>query len=439
MRPDFNSLKSAERWFEKQEPHVRSVLCSRAACRVIPAMAHHGSGTFQIIALATFRSALTSALRGRSDLQTTPISALFAEKSTKFIDLAGMLCAADLQLGLSAMMSKGLPSDLETEDYARFSSNNAGSAAKFSTTAKDSAADAAQAMLFSLRSEKALGSSARPFFDAATQDAESALANGDGIPLWQTDTLPANISNQSRRFMRAIENSPDWAFWHSWYKSMWEGAEIDWDFATEVAKIPDDVWEKGAEEVGAAIERLRNARGSSESDENAPTKPATLSEIQAVKKAASENREALVLSIASVLEQLKEFRERVRGLNHLDGDFREELLAFIDQLTIKLETLLREIPAEGTEIDQAQASRLASWLQEFRPLVRKKAAGYVSPANVAEATVPTSIILGCMAVGTLVGGPIGAPAGAVIGGLLTGHVKPGKAAEELTKPEQSGE
>ena len=56
---------------------------------------------------------------------------------------------------------------------------------------------------------------------------------------------------------------------------------------------------------------------------------------------------------------------------------------------------------------------------------------YVSPENVAGAAIPTAIILGCTGIGSMLGQPI---AGTVVGGLLTGQLKPGKAADDLLKP-----
>jgi len=98
-----------------------------------------------------------------------------------------------------------------------------------------------------------------------------------------------------------------------------------------------------------------------------------------------------------------------------------------------LQTLLSALPLKPDPIDDETANGLVQWYRDFKPLVTTRAKAYASPDNVAEATVPTSIILGCTALGTLVGGPPGAGIGALVGGLITSQVKPGKAAEEILK------
>jgi hypothetical protein len=57
-----------------------------------------------------------------------------------------------------------------------------------------------------------------------------------------------------------------WGFWHDWYLAMWEGRFTDWDLAIEVAKIPDDVWEQGAEAVAAAIREIKARLGVASKD-----------------------------------------------------------------------------------------------------------------------------------------------------------------------------
>jgi hypothetical protein len=216
---------------------------------------------------------------------------------------------------------------------------------------------------------------------------------------------------------------------------MWDGRWRDWDLAIEVAKIADDVWDAGLEAVGAEIERLQVLLGIEQAAKDVVTAslpPETAEEKTIVKDKVSTNRETLALSIASILVQLKDYRERVRGLNHLELEFRNELMDFIDELSNKLGTLLHDLPMQDQQIDDAHASRLTIWLKEFKPLVRQKAAKYIEPGNVAEAAIPTGIILLCTAVGSMMG-PAGTVAGAVAGQLITNQVKPGKAAEQLLK------
>ena len=250
-------------------------------------------------------------------------------------------------------------------------------------------------------------------------------------PIWR--------ENQKHIYIEIIEltDSLRSAFWREWYQGFLDGKPLPWEFQRRVALIPDEDWEQGPEHIAEKIEKIREDYAKEQASKTASEdpRPASESEKQIVKEKVSANREALALSIASLVEQFTEFRERVRGLNHLEPDFKTELLEFIDNLSSKLETLLHDLPTAQEEISDEKANRLVLWLREFRPLVTKNSAKYIAPENVAEATVPTAIILGCTSVGTMVGGPAGAGVGALVGSLITGQIKPAKAAAELTQPD----
>ena len=167
-------------------------------------------------------------------------------------------------------------------------------------------------------------------------------------------------------------------------------------------------------------------------DNGAQDKRVTEDEKVAIKRKVIANREVLALSISGVLEQLAEYREKVRGLNHLETETRTELLDFVDQLAGKLETLLHDLPMPEEEVDDEKANRMVLWYRAFKPMAKQSVARYAAPDNVADAAVPTGIILGCTAIGALLGHQ-GALVGSVVGGLITGQIKPGKAADELQK------
>lgn len=257
---------------------------------------------------------------------------------------------------------------------------------------------------------------------------EDILLGDYGIRLGkpeETDVVAALISG--------LEQSRSWDFWRDWYQGFLDGKPLDWELQRRVALIPNEDWEKGPKHIAEKIEEIRQEfRARLASGASDTTDPVTQREKDLIKQHVMANREALALTIASVLTQLADFREKVRGLNHLDPGFREELLDFIDQLSGKLDTLLHELPMPREEIDDVQANRLALWLREFRPLVKQNAAKYAKPSNAAEAVAPTGIILSCTVVGSFFG-PAGAGVGALVGGLITNQVKPGKAVDEFLK------
>ncbi len=201
-------------------------------------------------------------------------------------------------------------------------------------------------------------------------------------------------------------------------------------------------WEKGPGWIAEKIEEIRQRYDGGKDDQPPRTeteKPPELSDAEkrCIAQRVQFNRDGLALSIGGVLEQVAEFREKARGLNGLDPDYREDLLAFLDQLSNQLNEMLRQIPAQDEEISDQKASNLAQWWQEFQPLLSEKSREYISPKNVTEAAVPSGIIVSCMGVGALVGGPPGAGVGALVGGLIAGHVKPNKVLDELMKQQES--
>lgn len=142
----------------------------------------------------------------------------------------------------------------------------------------------------------------------------------------------------------------------------------------------------------------------------------------------SQNRDALVLTIANAISQIDEFRETVRGLNGIDPEYRESLLSFLDNLKSKLEGLLHDLPLGQQIVSIKRAYKIADWLHDYRSLISVEATKYLRPENVVQATIPTGLILACTGVGALFGFPV---AGTVVGGLITGQLKPGKAADNL--------
>ena len=150
-----------------------------------------------------------------------------------------------------------------------------------------------------------------------------------------------------------------------------------------------------------------------------------------MKQRLAHNRDALVMVSAGVLDQLGTFKENVRGMNHLEPQVRDEVIAFIDEFTGKLSDLIHGLPATGTVVDDDQAIRLVLWLREYRGLLWQKLTYYGSAENMAGVTVPTGIILGATGIGAMLGMPV---AGSVVGGLIVNQMKPGQAAKELTTP-----
>lgn len=142
------------------------------------------------------------------------------------------------------------------------------------------------------------------------------------------------------------------------------------------------------------------------------------------------------LTGAELLVRIAAFREEVRKSNRLaaeDTDFRDGLLAFLDRLAADLEGLLEATPAPGEVVTDEVAEATASWFKRFSATLREEGASYLAPERLGKAAAPTSVILGCGAVGALFGGPVGFGAGVMAGKFLTGELKNGAVADKVGK------
>lgn len=223
-------------------------------------------------------------------------------------------------------------------------------------------------------------------------------------------------------------------FFEFWHRGFIDGKPLDWELQRLVALIPDAEWELGPKRIAHEIRNIQKRYDAEKLASAARTEieePVPLVASKAIAQNLTANREAIALSAAGLVEQISEFREKVRGDNKLDVDIKVPLLAVLDDLTVKLHDLLRLIPMEGVEIEEKDVESGIRWLHNFRVALLRDVRKFASPENIAGATIPTSIILGCSGLGAMVGMPI---AGTVVGGLLTGQLKPSKAADEVLNP-----
>ena len=228
---DFSSVASAQEWLEGQTIEVCCAISSRAALRVCANLGELDEDLLPPVALASFRAILTSAVRslGRTaDEDWLKESAHFA--------------AYFAQSAHSATHSGSAPSSIST----------AYSAAAFAAHAVHSPqfyGYAARSVDFAVAS--AASSAARY---AAAFDAAQTNLTDYHIPLWAGADVPPAIQEAHERLLKRLnQDRTTWGFWHDWYLAMWEGRFDSWDFATEVAKIPDEVWDEGPEAVASAI------------------------------------------------------------------------------------------------------------------------------------------------------------------------------------------
>ena len=138
----------------------------------------------------------------------------------------------------------------------------------------------------------------------------------------------------------------------------------------------------------------------------------------------------IALTVAALIRQQ---RENIRGDNSLSTERRKTALDALDELDgIVSEAGILAV-GETEKQPQYKEEERKDWASRFKSALRKNLISTFDPDNIANATLPTAIILGCGALGSAVAGPVGFGAGSVMGHLVTGQLKPGSAAKEISK------
>tara|TARA_R110002096_G_scaffold155130_3_gene319378 strand:- start:1740 stop:2906 length:1167 start_codon:yes stop_codon:yes gene_type:complete len=92
-------------------------------------------------------------------------------------------------------------------------------------------------------------------WDAVRADAVllENIENGfSGISIWQNTPNPLQIQWNETRALWSAPNSP-YAFWLRWYEAVLRGETLNPELERDIALIPDEDWEKGADHIAAKI------------------------------------------------------------------------------------------------------------------------------------------------------------------------------------------
>lgn len=239
---DFSDIESTTAWFELQSPEMRCTMTSRAALRV---MANIGSADDihnEPLALAVQRAILTSAVRGVE--HTAKVQRELGHSShgaALFINtVEDDALAVDSEVHGAALTADSVP---------------VLSAAKAAVLAVNSARNAAHAVAHA--ADDFHGAIVRAASLAATQtDSTFKAERLMQTAVWIGCPVPDAVFLNHGVFMQSLYCHPDWAFWADWYRGMWDGTFRDWDLATEVALIPDEIWE-GEDALAKVAEAIR--------------------------------------------------------------------------------------------------------------------------------------------------------------------------------------
>gem|GEM_PF-4689872 len=223
---DFSDERMAIAWLGDQSAELRCILCSRAALRGFGSFAPLNERVFERVAITSFRAALASSAKG----------------ARKFVDAKVIKTAATAARFAAGLNSRSTDSNT-VDDLAYKTARSAASAAAASTSV-DSA-------FRSIRYSVDIRQVNADIADHQLTDSSS--------PLWHYESSKDDGPRNHHIFLSRLDaDRSTWGFWHDWYLAMWEGRFTDWDLAIEVAKIPNDVWEQGAEAVALEIAKLKD-------------------------------------------------------------------------------------------------------------------------------------------------------------------------------------
>lgn len=398
----------ARAWLETQDHQTRVWFASRCALRVLPLVSLADEPANRGLAFTALRATIVSSVNSGG---LGIAEELFSSIADAAYHAAQVACShgAEFAIPSAATLSAGMSA--RSVAFSKYSAANSASA----VAAYFAAADAVKPVAVL----------------AAEADTSKKLFWG---PLWQTAIQPIVLQNSwvSLKNQWAADDC-DWSFWVEWYEAILNGTPMPWELTHRIAlEVKEGEWEAGQSVVAERIKEIRREWNKTRGRETQQPMPGpSLAQKQTAAARVASNRDAIALTVVSLLEQLCAYREHVRGLNRLDSEYRDDLLAFIDALSNKLHELVMMLPEKNEAIEPKHGGAFIHWLQECRALVPGVAKRYVAPENVVEAALPTSIILGCTGVGALIGGPVGAGAGGVVGQLISNQMKPGQAAKVL--------
>lgn len=186
----------------------------------------------------------------------------------------------------------------------------------------------------------------RGMWNEVASDARSWEIGSEGkLPLWSQRGIFDAGWSKAREILRDSGSG----FWINWYEDALAGREPDWGRLREIALIPDDIWEQGAEAVNARIESLSRGRSGSDAEDLHSD-----SKNWAITDRLARNAKVVALQLDTLRTFVAEEIERMRGQNSLPGEEHEALSARLVNLALIVEAV--DLMREAIEEDEAGAS-----------------------------------------------------------------------------------
>lgn len=235
---DLGQLKT---WLQTQDVRISRAIAARASLRSLPALM---AVSDQIIDTTTGAELLLAGLRATL---ISGVASTCPPRDMKHIETAAVSARSAARSARSAI-------DSNFHSAAHSAANSAFLCADSATHS---------AALSAVHTARAAGSSTRSdiLLSAIFSDAEAAK-NGDPHQIFAGSLWPRpQDADPLLAMWHTFEAQPDptgiWSFWRDWYRGMLTGAPMDWDLQLQVARIKDEIWEAGPEDVAKEIERIQ--------------------------------------------------------------------------------------------------------------------------------------------------------------------------------------
>ncbi|WP_299641430.1 hypothetical protein [uncultured Tateyamaria sp.] len=270
---DFSDIEAATSWFKTQSREKRCVLVSRAALRVAGCVGLFEGRSGALRTLLTLRAVLTT--YAYSVTQSADVQKRFSTiaRSTAFAADSAMHAVPspdpnfDISFSPEALThsaaseaARAAISAVETATYGTVEDTHLSADSAAFNGRYSNSAIIAICYRDRVKSKGVVPKAAG--YLAIQIDSKFAADHLVALPLWSGGNVPEPLFLAHGQFMQSLYGHPDWAFWANWYRGMWDGTFRNWELATEVALLPDEVWDgkDAVANVAAAIREIEAKR-----------------------------------------------------------------------------------------------------------------------------------------------------------------------------------
>jgi len=272
--------------------------------------------------------------------------------------------------------------------------------------------------------------------DASALEHEEELQQ---LPLW-LDGMPDAAYEFWQRARAWLEAEPYHEFWLRWYSAILVGKPLTGDWLShrkmleEIALLPDEDWEKGAEHIAELIAEIEAKYQPAKPQPVAKLEPLQIDTTK-VQAALKVNRLTLPPTLEAVYGHLELEIRRLQGINHWPSpeaqDEARDLVRRLLAMAEAIQTLKKQTEALAEEPAQEDAEQAKGLLSKYWRSLRSWPDG--KEDELSDATWRLGLIGVSAGVFALFGAP--ALAGTAVGGMVFGakYLEQGAKAVKATR------